>query len=130
MLNNLNMTEELENMNNSELSHLKMQFARTMTTIIEIFGKDAFRKIYCKNQRRFPFNKALFEVWSFNLNSLSSDELNILIERKKKVIENFKTLMEDDAFEKSISSGTGEVAKVKYRFSKVEQLIREVLTND
>lgn len=121
---------KINKMSNNELAHIKRQFHRTMSTIIEIFGKDAFRKIYRENHRRFPFNKALYEVWSLNLNKLPDDELKILIERKNKVIENFMKLMEDDDFEKSISSGTGEVAKVKYRFSKVEMLIREVITND
>lgn len=110
------------------LQSLQRQFKRAMRAAKNIFEDDAFRKRYVNNATRFPINKALFESWSVNLSNCSDEDLNILERRRKNVQDMFMSLMCDDAeFEKSVTQGTGSVSRVKYRFSKIKNLISEVL---
>jgi hypothetical protein len=100
-----------------------------MNTAFDIFAKYAFRKRSKENlQRKYPLNKALFEVWSVILGQLSEREIQILKEKKQNLVDKFITLLEDDEnFQISISQSTSKVSKVNYRFSTVERLIEEVL---
>ena len=107
---------------------LERSFKRAMKAATAIFDNDAFRKRYDVNQRRKAINKPLFESWSVNLHRLSDDELARLIQRKEDMRAAFIRLMnEDRTFDNSVSQGTGDVAKVQYRFARLGQLIQEVL---
>ncbi len=121
----------LENIDNDGLSEIRQDFINAMNTAKKIFDKDAFRKRYNEEDKRKPLNKALFEVWSVSLSKLTRKEQFML---KKHAAEVRCHLMEllnnDEAFEKSISTGTGEKRNVFTRFSKISNLIKEVLTND
>jgi uncharacterized protein with ParB-like and HNH nuclease domain len=110
-----------------EVDDLRTQFYRTMKAAREIFGRNAFRKYYGKNYHRHPINKALFETWSVNLNKLTDEELKKLIVRSEKLKEKFAKLMYQRDFERAVSQGTGDVKKVRIRFSEIERIIREVL---
>jgi hypothetical protein len=91
-----------------------------------IFGKDAFRKISSYQKKQFPVNKALFESWSVLLSKLSNEQIQVLIDRKEKLINLFKTYIDKDkSFLESISQAT---EKVQYRFSTIEKIIQEVLS--
>ena len=61
---------EINSMNEIELQSLEQRFVRAMKAAHEIFGRDAFRKKYSTNGRRYFINKALFEAWPVNLDSL------------------------------------------------------------
>lgn len=118
---------DINKMSDQKREALGHQFRRAMVAAFDIFGKDAFRKRYGKNAARYPINKALFEIWSVNLNRLNDNQLRILKERKDVVIEKFITLMNNREFDNAISQGTGDIKKVELRFRKVEQLTMEVL---
>jgi uncharacterized protein with ParB-like and HNH nuclease domain len=120
---------DINKMSDEELDHLQSCFLRVMVAAFDIFGKDAFRKRYNKNAARSPINKALFESWSVNLNQLTDEQLCLLRERKDELKERFiDDFMNDRAFNEAISQGTGDVSKVKLRFSAIEDLITEVLS--
>ncbi|HLP87956.1 MAG TPA: DUF262 domain-containing protein [Nostocaceae cyanobacterium] len=109
----------------SDLDDIENNFKRTMLAALNIFGKDAFRKISNSKKKPFPVNKALFEAWAVNLSKLNDEQIQILIDRKQKLINIFKSKVENDqVFLKSISQA---ITKVKYRFSVVEKIIQEVL---
>jgi hypothetical protein len=110
-----------------EIESLKEQFKRAMRAAESIFGDDAFRKRYREDDRRKPINKSLFESWSVNLNSLPDEQLDTVVSRAQLVRQNFIMLMNNSDFERSISQGTGDVAKVQRRFSLVNELLQEVL---
>jgi len=119
-------------MDEKEINALANQFIKAMFTAYEIFGDDAFRKRYRMDAPRSPINKALFESWAVNLSKLNVHQTSKLIEKKDMVKAKFIDLMNDrdiePRFDSAISQGTGDIRKVKRRFSAIEQLIQEVLT--
>jgi len=119
-------------MDEKEINALANQFIKAMFTAYEIFGDDAFRKRYRIDAPRSPINKALFESWAVNLSKLNVHQTSKLIEKKDMVKAKFIDLMNDrdiePRFDSAISQGTGDIRKVKRRFSAIEQLIQEVLT--
>ncbi len=118
----------INRMQEKEIANLHNQFNRTMKAARAIFNRNAFRKYYGEGYSRFPINKALLETWSVNLNRLSEGQLSVLIERKDTLMSEFAKLMREEEFVISVSQGTGDLKRVKMRFSRIERLINEVLT--
>jgi hypothetical protein len=110
-----------------QYKELEKEFIRAMNAACSIFGDDAFRKRYNSEHSRYPVNKALFESWSVNLSQLTNEELNLLGERKATLKKKYIKLMNTRDFNDAISQGTGDKTKVHLRFSKINELIREVL---
>ncbi|MBF0539241.1 MAG: DUF262 domain-containing protein [Nitrospirae bacterium] len=109
--------------NDRDIISLKESFIGSMLKAIEIFGQYAFRKMYDRNGRINPINKALFETWSV---SLSEIDMDLLKKCKETIVSKFiDTLKDDQKFNDSITQGTSDVSKVQYRFSTVERLIKE-----
>ncbi|GEB34304.1 MULTISPECIES: DUF262 domain-containing protein [Brevibacillus] len=134
-----NYTPDLENFLNSsmsllnkksekELKQLEEKFKKAMVNSIRIFGDDAFRKRYNVGDTRKQINKALYDTWSVNLGGLNDEQSEMVVSCSGLVKEKFINLMKDKNFDGAISQGTGDPRRVQYRFSKVEKLIREVLT--
>lgn len=97
-----------------------------MTDVMDIFGNNAFRKIYKNKKRKQPVNKAMFEGWSVSLSNLSNEELKLLKERKQLLLEKFSDRLErDKLFEHSLSQAAKDI---KYRFETINKLIQEVLS--
>ncbi|MEV7137843.1 DUF262 domain-containing protein [Streptomyces tauricus] len=109
---------------------LAAHFGRAMTTAEDIFGKHAFRKLYPDQEWRNPVNKALFESVTVNLSELDAEERAALVASRESVIVGYQQLMTDVDFERAVSVGTGDRAKVHTRFSKVRDLFRNVLDGD
>lgn len=92
-----------------------------------IFGDDAFRKRYSRDDSRKPISKALFESWSVQLAQCSERQLKLLVDRRKQVKARFIGLMnEDDEFEKAITFSTGIPRRVKKRFNTIAELIGDI----
>jgi hypothetical protein len=111
----------------NELEALAGRFVRSMKAAYDIFGNDAFRKRYKRGEARKPINKALFEAWSVNLDAIRDEDIALLVERKATVVDRFIELNSQASFDKAVSQGTGDVARVKLRFESIETLIRKVL---
>jgi len=91
-----------------------------------VFGDDAFRKRYSRNDSRKPISKALFESWSVQFARCSQSQLKLLVERREQIKDRFIALMnEDDEFEKAISLSTGIPKRVQKRFSAIAELIED-----
>jgi len=119
----------INNMKENVRMNLEDSFVRSLNASRDIFGIYAFRKQYRKNAGRNPINKALFETWTVNLNNLDDVQLRELKGKKEELINGFIELMNSiGGFDDAISQGTGNVAKVYLRFSKIEELIKEVLS--
>jgi hypothetical protein len=118
----------LKTMSEAELMSLERRFVRAMSAAYGIFENDAFRKRKSAKARRQPVNKALFEAWSVNLDALSDEDLSKLVDRRGATRAGFVRLMnESPEFELAISQGTGDVSKVRLRFSAIKRLIHEVI---
>jgi len=70
----------------------------------------------------------LFEAWSVNLSQLDDVKLELLKERKDILQERFIDLMNNSEFDEVISSSTGHIRSILYRFAYIQKLIAEVLT--
>lgn len=113
-------------MNTKELNDIERKFINSVNAAYSIFGKYAFRKIIKNNLKQQPLNKSLFEAWSVALSKLTNEEIELLKQRKKEIIDQFiNYIAQDDEFVKSISQAA---EKVIYRFSTIEKIIQEVLS--
>ena len=102
-------------------------FKKSMQTALDIFGDDAFRKRYNRDDsRRRPVSKALFEAWSVQLARCSPEQISRLVNKREEVIDQFVSLMNKDSdFDNAISYSTGIPRRVKKRFSAIQQLVQE-----
>ena len=120
----------LDDVNDASLRKMKKQFDSAMWTAYGVFGTDAFRKRFQRNHTRHPINKALFETISVNLANLSPSGQDRLKEIKNDVQEALMDLCNNRPFESAISQGTGDVTKVRRRFSDVHNMFGRVLSDD
>jgi len=119
----------LKNLSPNERNTIKQNFDNSMHLAGEVFGKWSFRKVFNKKDRRlYPINKALFEVWSILFAKLSYAERQKIMEMKENVFNDYINLLnEDDSFVGAITSQTDNKNKIIYRFSKIEQLLKNRL---
>ncbi|MDX3580237.1 DUF262 domain-containing protein [Streptomyces europaeiscabiei] len=111
-----------------ELTDLEGRFKLAMFSSVVVFRDQAFRKQFKDSTRRYPINKALFEVQAVTLARCTPEEIVVLSRRADAVREKFiGKLMDDPPFYDAISSGTGDADKVHYRFQSMKDLFREVL---
>ena len=124
----LNMAmDSLNNIHCRNLVLIKQDFDKATKAALAIFGDDAFRKRYSKEDRRKPINKALFDAWTVNLAKLTDSEIAILVSRKEVLIDKFiEILNTDDDFNKAITSSTGDKSRIKKRFSEIDNIIRSI----
>lgn len=116
---------KLDRLGPTEVQVLREEFDKALNAAYEIFGGWAFRKVDRKGgSRRFPINKALFEAIAVNLATLSGQEIAVLVKRYRRVEKQFLSLMSDVDFMSAISQGTGDPAKVRRRFTAIDELFR------
>ena len=119
---------EINALKESEILALKSRFMKAIDLAKGIFGKHTFRKQFDGQTNRSPVNKAIFEIWVSALSSLSDTQAENALEKKASIKEKFSHLLTTDPkFNASVSIGTGDSKKVRYRFSKVASLLDEVL---
>jgi hypothetical protein len=118
---------ELNQSSDADIQNLRHRFSTAMVDCYRLFGDRTFRKQKRGNPRRYPINRALFEVWSANVDTLSRADVDRLQEKSKDLQERFLLLLDDSSFESAITYGTGDPRKVRLRFSKIEEIIRETL---
>jgi hypothetical protein len=121
---------KLNDISQNERDLIKQNFVASMYLANEIFGKWAFRKVYNKNEKRiYPINKALFEIWSISLAKLSDVQRQIIARAKEDVFNDYVRLINEDSdFVGAITSQTDNRNKIIYRFSKINQLIKNILS--
>lgn len=114
----------LRNLHQAQRNKIKEDFIKAMNVAYQIFEKDAFRKRYNIKDKRKLLNKALFDSLSVNLAILSSEDIKKLIRKKEAIKKKFVELMKtDQKFETAITSGTGKLASIQYRFDKVKEIL-------
>lgn len=115
--------ERIDNDRSLDLECIIEAFDRSMTMATEIFGHHAFRKWFRNDIRRYPLNKALFEAWGVVLAQTHCFDSK---KSAKAVSSQFRNLCSDSQyFIDSISAGTGDPNKVRFRFDKVKAIIEE-----
>lgn len=119
----------IKTMSDEKRKQMKKDFINAMKISTSIFGDDAFRKRQNRNDGRRPINKALFESLSVAFSKLSESQGKILLERKDQFKESFIRLNNEKRFFDSLASGTGQIDRVKTRFSEIEKIVNETISN-
>lgn len=104
---------------------VKVIFKKVLKLNIDLFGQFSFRKMPDEEKRR-PINKALFETWMTVLARLSDDDMDLLRNNRRILIEKYMSMYwEDKEFVDSLSSA--KVYSVRKRFEKITVLVEGVL---
>jgi len=106
-----------------DVNTLKKDFKDALNLSVKIFGDDAFRKRFGKNDRRKPINKAYFEVITVTFAKLSGVEKQSLERNKNLFKSNLVKLMNNNRYSSSLSGGTGTRDRVNIRFSLFKQVV-------
>ncbi len=111
-----------------ELEKIKYDFSEAMKLSKEIFGHEAFRKVYNNYKRKPPINKALFDALSTQF-GLLSDEERVQLKAKKRIFkqELKNRLAHDPLFFTAVTSSTGDRNRVINRHGFIEELIQQVI---
>lgn len=117
----------LNGMKMDQIRVMRSEFLSSLDAAYHIFGRHCFRKIYSEGAPRYPINKALFDAISVNLALVGEHHRALLVKNSKVVVKGYIQLVNSPAFESSISQGTGNPSKVKYRFSKIAELFEGVI---
>ena len=120
----------IKKLSDDKLDEIRENFKRAMNTAWEIFGNDAFRKRMSVDDKRKPINKALFEVLSVSLAKLTDQQCDKLIKKKKSFKQYFIELNHDTKFRYSLSSGTGQKDSVILRFTRIGDMIYQILNRE
>lgn len=110
-----------------QLESLYDEFRSVMLKSHLIFGDQSFRKWPKEDPEkvtpgRRPINRPLFEAWSVVLSNFDESDLRI---RKGSIVEAARELMTTRReYDDAITSGTGNIAKVKLRFGLTEEAAR------
>ncbi len=102
------------------LETLRALFENAMGNASFLFGEHAFRKWPADTDRKYPFNKALFESWSFALRNLSQSDLE---PHKDAIVQAARELMRERGYADAVTMATGDLAKVKTRVSAATSLL-------
>ena len=123
--------EKVNKMSQEEIDDLLRIFDSSMSVCYQLLGSTAFKR---PNPARpgsyLKINKAIYEALSVSIASLSSSEQMILLQRKTQFQNEIYSLFTQEDFIKSITSGTAKVPQVDYRHSKVQQLIKDIISHD
>ena len=102
---------------------LTADFERAMTNAAFLFGANAFRKWPKGNARLHPFNRALFESWSYAVCRARPEDLqtrrNAIVERTRQV------MAKVGPYRRSLSIFTGNPENVKHRFRTAVEIVQE-----
>jgi hypothetical protein len=107
-------------LSNADLDRLAADFDRAMRTAVAVFGNAAFRKYPTWAKRRGPINRALFESWAVALADYEPAQVE---PHKLAIVKAARARMEAYDYNAAISQGTGDLAKVKLRFSAAREIL-------
>lgn len=110
-------------MSDRERETLAARFRRVMVHAPLCFGRHAFRKPTVGGR----FNKALFEATTVVLDERSDTELGTLAQRHTRLIDVYRSALEDPQILASVTSSTGDPTRVDRRFSALRGVVTEVL---
>lgn len=79
------------------LEEIRSEFAYVMESMYRIFDRNAFRKI-CRDGRRRPINKVIFESWCYVIKNLPRSQVERLIRNRREVERRYMDLCEDNGY--------------------------------
>ena len=119
---------ELNKMTPAQRNDIRVSFDKAMECCYEIFKKDTFRKRYKITDKRKPISKSVYDTLSVNIAWLSDEEQQLLLKNAEDFKAGMIRLFNDEKFNFSISTGTGQKYNVEQRFTMVKSLIKEIIS--
>lgn len=123
-----NTTERLDDptdITDIDLGNLQRELIHGLRLAEDIFGVHAFRKWRLDETRRSPFNRALFETWTYGLSKCAESAVE---ESADLVADLARSRMTEDLdYMSSITVSTGDPRRVTKRFSVVQEILNEAL---
>ncbi|HDR8250467.1 MULTISPECIES: DUF262 domain-containing protein [Bacillus] len=121
----LNSTLDENLINEQNIEELENVLNVTMSTIYEVFGKDAFIKANSQIKR---INMSLFDILSY---SFAIYEAGVILDHKEEIVKGLNILIQkDDEFRRSITSNTLTKKNVTYRFNKWLEFFEKILNGE
>lgn len=119
---------ELNKMTPAQRNDIRVSFDKAMECCYEIFKKDTFRKRYKITDKRKPISKSVYDTLSVNIAWLSDEEQHLLLKNAEDFKAGMIRLFNDEKFNFSISTGTGQKYNVEQRFTMVKSLIKGIIS--
>lgn len=107
-----------------ECDRIYANFIRIMSYCYAIFGKYAFRRVSAE-YRRGPINKAIFELWSICFNHMSDSQLDMLVEHKEDVLQQFINLLLDREYASAIKAG--DKYSLEHRVNRTKKMLEGII---
>lgn len=119
---------ELNKMTPTQRDGIRDSFDKAMKCCYQIFKNDTFRKRYSVTDKRKPISKSVYDTLSVNIAWLSDEEQLMLLKKAEVFKTGMIRLFNDERFNFSISTGTGQKYNVDLRFTMVKSLIKEIIS--
>lgn len=119
---------ELNKMTPTQRNDIRTSFDKAMKCCYQIFKDDTFRKRYNVSDRRKPISKSVYDTLSVNIAWLNDTEQSLLLKKARAFKAGMIRLFNNERFNFSISTGTGQKYNVDLRFTMVKSLIKEIIS--
>ena len=117
--------KKMNAMDASEIKTLSEQFRHGLTSNYKVFKEHAFRKsILAMDGKRSVLNASLWDVMS---TGLAAYQPKVIAQHADAVLDAVQGLLEDEEFQRTITSGTGGNEQVHTRFSMAQAALKEAL---
>lgn len=108
------------------LETIQIQFDHVMKNMYCIMGRNAFRKI-CRDGRRRPINKTIFESWCYVVKRLSKEQIKRLICNRNEVHRKYMDLCEDNDYLYRLKAPDRKM--VYMRIEDIQRLVDNVIAH-
>lgn len=115
---------KMNSLSETHIEKLRSEFRTSMRNNYCVYGKHAFRKHSSPYDGRSVINASLWDVMSTGLSRYSEALVDA---NKNKLQIRLYELFEQYSFSEAISLGTNQVSRVRVRFEKVNNMLKEVL---
>lgn len=114
-------------------NYLQQLFFNSLVVCKSLLGDEAFRQPLGKDEKRNkdirqnPISISLFESMMCSIARLSETDQKRLIEKKTIYRNLYEKMFDDEFLKKELSNGTNQSKSVLYRFSKMDELVYNIL---
>ena len=118
--------EKNRNANKAKLKELKERFTKSLSRCQKLWGNAAFHR-FVGSVDRDQFLAAVYDAEMIAVSSLSSTEFNSILANKAKLKTLTTALFKDKEFEQSIRVSTNTPRRIKYRISRMLNLLNSCI---
>lgn len=103
-------------------------FNHSLSVCMELLGEDAFRKPTMDSKRRNQISLAIFEMLTVSIARLDDSQQTKLVENGNWFRRLYRSLFVDPQIQKFLTGGTGKPRAIRYRFERMEWVIRQSIS--